>query len=533
MDIDLLSKMVKELIMTSDEVHLPGVGSFVAEIVPASFSDKGFTINPPYRRLYFRHRDKSPEDTALVDFYAESNGIDRENARLIITDFLGEMRELLEERKMIILPGLGRLRATKENNFFFVADEDLDIYPGGFGLERISLKSHEETRGEVSAAVASLKEMISAPVEPAAETPSELVQDGVSMTVQPEDESVEEAASVDARTEEVTVEDAPAEEAALVEPVAAEEVAAEVPVVADVPDAVAAETVDEVPEPEDGEAEAGTVAESVPAEIAMEKSVVAETSSELVHGGVSITGDVHHEDEFVEETSSVDVRTEEVIAEDASTAESVPGELHESEDSAAAAEELHQENVVEEKQAETVSEAGAEEHDESPVEEVAAVAVSEDAVVEKPVTEEITPAGKIQAGDTTVRKSPWKTVGKVVLYVLIAIAVLLMAYIAISHFAPEFIDSILYSPEELEIINYGATASSPSPVSQGIIREHSPLLQVPTRDIIVPKAWIKYHSGTFSLFTDTCRALRCSRTSTNPSLSSTGKRNYAKKTISL
>lgn len=437
MDIDLLSKMVKELIMTSDEVHLPGVGSFVAEIVPASFSDKGFTINPPYRRLYFRHRDKSPEDTALVDFYAESNGIDRENARLIITDFLGEMRELLEERKMIILPGLGRLRATKENNFFFVADEDLDIYPGGFGLERISLKSHEETRGEVSAAVASLKEMISAPVEPVADT------------------------------ELVAVEDAPAEEAALVEPVAAEEVAADAPVelvaaaevVADAPDAVAAETVDEVPAPEDGEAEAGTVAESVPAEIAMEKSVVAETSSELVHGGVSITVDVHPEDESVEETSSVDVRTEEVIAEDASTAESVPGELHESEESAASAEELHQENVVEEKQAETVSEAGAEEHDESPVEEVAAVAVSEDAVVEKPVTEEKTPAEKIQAGDTTVRKSPWKTVGKVVLYVLIAIAVLLMAYIAISHFAPEFIDSILYSPEELEIINYGATAS--------------------------------------------------------------------------
>lgn len=431
MDIDLLSKMVKELIMTSDEVHLPGVGSFVAEIVPASFSDKGFTINPPYRRLYFRHRDKSPEDTALVDFYAESNGIDSENARLIITDFLGEMRELLEERKMIILPGLGRLRATKENNFFFVADEDLDIYPAGFGLERISLKSHEETRGEVSAAVASLKEMISAPVEP------------------------------------VAVEDAPAEEAALVEPVAAEEVAVDAPVelvaaaevAADAPDAVAAEMVDEVRAPEDGEAEAGTVAESVPAEIAMEKSVVAETSSELVHGGVSITGDVHPEDEFVEETSSVDVRTEEVIAEDASTAESVPGELHESEDSAAAAEELHQENVVEEKQAETVSEAGAEEHDEAPVEEVAAVAVSEDAVVEKPVTEEKTPAEKIQAGDTTVRKSPWKTVGKVVLYVLIAIAVLLMAYIAISHFAPEFIDSILYSPEELEIINYGAAAS--------------------------------------------------------------------------
>ena len=33
MDIDLLSKMVKELILDNDRVVLPGLGSFVAEIV--------------------------------------------------------------------------------------------------------------------------------------------------------------------------------------------------------------------------------------------------------------------------------------------------------------------------------------------------------------------------------------------------------------------------------------------------------------------------------------------------------------------
>ena len=47
MDIDLLSKIVKELILDNDEVALPGIGSFIAEIVPSVFSDKGYTINPP------------------------------------------------------------------------------------------------------------------------------------------------------------------------------------------------------------------------------------------------------------------------------------------------------------------------------------------------------------------------------------------------------------------------------------------------------------------------------------------------------
>ena len=46
MDIDLLAKMVKEAILDHDVVTLPGVGCFVAELVPSSFSDKGYTINP-------------------------------------------------------------------------------------------------------------------------------------------------------------------------------------------------------------------------------------------------------------------------------------------------------------------------------------------------------------------------------------------------------------------------------------------------------------------------------------------------------
>lgn len=158
MDIDLLSKMVKELILDDDRVVLPGLGCFVAEIVPASFSDKGYTINPPYRKLYFRaHPD---EGDALVDFYARSNDVDFDVAERIIKDFLTELKSIIHARKVVVFPGLGRLRATKENNLFFIADEDLDIYPVGFGLEPISLKTHNETREEVSAAVVGLKAIL-------------------------------------------------------------------------------------------------------------------------------------------------------------------------------------------------------------------------------------------------------------------------------------------------------------------------------------------------------------------------------------
>ena len=159
MDIDLLSKMVKEVVMDHDCVTLPSLGSFVTEIVPATFTDRGYTILPPYRRLFFS--PKQGGDTLLVDIYRKSNPEASEaDATRILVDFLQEMKEVLKVRKTIVFPGLGRLRATKENNFFFVADEDLDIYPDGFGLKPISLKTHEETPEETEAAVAELAQML-------------------------------------------------------------------------------------------------------------------------------------------------------------------------------------------------------------------------------------------------------------------------------------------------------------------------------------------------------------------------------------
>ncbi len=188
MDIDLLSKMVKELILDNDRVVLPGLGSFVAEIVPSTFSDRGYTINPPYRRLFFR--SKPDEGEKLVKFYAESNNVELEIAERIIRDFVTELKSVLHTKKTVVFPGLGRLRATKENNVFFVADEDLDIYPAGFGLEPISLKTHEETPQEVAAVVEGLKEIIEVPVESPVEVS---VESPVEASVElPVEETIEE-----------------------------------------------------------------------------------------------------------------------------------------------------------------------------------------------------------------------------------------------------------------------------------------------------------------------------------------------------
>lgn len=314
MDIDLLSKMVKEMILDNDSVTLPGIGSFVAEVVPATFSDKGYTINPPYRRLFFRQRHQ--DDSRLIDFYCKTNNVAPADGERILTEFLAGLKEILIEKKNVILPGLGRLRATKENNFFFVPDEDLDIYPNGYGLEPISLKTHQETEEEVSAAIAGLRSIIDEPA--VAATAEEPIVEPAEMPIQAAAEPIVE----------------PAEEP-VVEPITEE-----------VPELMI--------EPVEAPAET-PVAESEPEPI-----------------DISLP----------EEEDSV----EEPIAE--------------------------------------------------------------------PVVPEPEPAAPAAPAPAKKPRNPWITLGLVLGALLLAVALFLLIFVILAKVDPEFIDSILYSPEELRIINY-------------------------------------------------------------------------------
>lgn len=209
MDVDLLSKMIKELILDKDRVVLPGLGCFVAEMVPSTFSDKGYTINPPYRKLSFRSKPDTGDE--LIDFYVEANGLDRDVACRILGDFIRELRQVIFTKKVVILPGLGRLRATKENHLFFIPEEGLDIYPAGIGLEPISLKTHVETQQEVASAVAGLKSIMEEVVVAGVQEDKveEVVETAEEVVVAVAEEVVEEEVVVEAESSEPVEEEIP------------------------------------------------------------------------------------------------------------------------------------------------------------------------------------------------------------------------------------------------------------------------------------------------------------------------------------
>ena len=287
MDIDLLAKMVREAILDHDSVTLPGVGSFVAELVPSSFSDKGYTIHPPYRRLYFS--PKQGTDAYLSDLYAAANQVDGDTASRILSEFLAEMKEVLKVRKTVVFPGLGRLRATRENHFFFVADEDLDIYPEGFGLGPVSLKTHEETPEEVATAVADLAGIMAEPVVEPKETPETPAPEEPAAEDVPAEEPAAEPASVVEPAPVVAPEPAPlAEPEPVAEPApVAEPESVVVPIPEVEPEPASSTEPEPVPTPEPEPVptpEPAPVAEPKPEPTPEEKAPVAEPAAPVPEG---------------------------------------------------------------------------------------------------------------------------------------------------------------------------------------------------------------------------------------------------------
>lgn len=202
MDIELLSKMVGSLILDNGKVGLPGLGTFVSEFVPASFSDKGYTINPPYKRLVFS--PEVVEDDLLVNLYASDNSIEPAQARTILENFLVGVKTVLKERKTVALPGLGRLRATKANAMFFVSDPELQIYPDGFALDAVSLRAHEQTPETFAEEMKDLEYLVKRASEESETASAEPVEE-------PETTVAEPVAEPEASAEPSAEQEAPAE----------------------------------------------------------------------------------------------------------------------------------------------------------------------------------------------------------------------------------------------------------------------------------------------------------------------------------
>ena len=452
MDIDLLAKMIRDVVLEKDEVALPGLGVFVAEFVPASFSDKGFTINPPYKRLTFRQEVNAGDDT-LIRMYAEANNIGEDAAARIVNDFLSGLKDILMVRKAVVFPELGKLRATRENNFFFIADENLDIYPEGFGLEPVSLKTHQEAVSEVAETIAGLRSIL----EPETASGTDIASES---ETPPASETVLEADSAPESENAAEPEAEPVVGAAAASGIALQTESEDEPM----------EVAEEGVSGDDAEGESVVETGSEAAEEAVEDA--AGESAEEAAGEAEDScaeGDAEQSGTNAEDTMEIAEETAEESAEEsAAETESEPAE------ETAAAEEESAEEPVEEPAAEAAAATSGPEKDNDfgiippldiqieetdPDAEAAPLADADLALHpgqdSGPVSQEFLSEILViedNANEPSRSSRFWKTF-RIIAVTLAVLAILaLAAFIILSRVAPDFIDRILYSPEELDIV---------------------------------------------------------------------------------
>ena len=448
MDIDLLAKMIRDVVLEKDEVALPGLGVFVAEFVPASFSDKGFTINPPYKRLTFRQEVNAGDDT-LIRMYAEANNIGEDAAARIVNDFLSGLKDILMVRKAVVFPELGKLRATRENNFFFIADENLDIYPEGFGLEPVSLKTHQEAVSEVAETIAGLRSILEPETASGTDIASESETPPASETVLEADSAPESENAAEPEVEPVVV-------AAAASGIALQTESEDEPM----------EVAEEGVSGDDAEGESVVETGSEAAEDAVGES--AEQSAGEAEDSCA-EGDAEQSGTNAEDTMEIAEETAEESAEEsAAETESEPAE------ETAAAEEESAEEPVEEPAAEAAAATSGPEKDNDfgiippldiqieetdPDAEAAPLADADLALHpgqdSEPVSQEFLSEILViedNANEPSRSSRFWKTFRIIAVTLAVLAILVLAAFIILSRVAPDFIDRILYSPEELDIV---------------------------------------------------------------------------------
>lgn len=139
MNAETLSGLIARLAVENGRVMLPQMGAFVVETAPASFSDKGFTLHPPYRKLIFR--ESQGDGTLLYDALSRQERISLMQAQAEVAAQVRQIIDELEEEGQAELPALGKFKKTVSGTILFVADEDLDVSGELMALDAVSLKT--------------------------------------------------------------------------------------------------------------------------------------------------------------------------------------------------------------------------------------------------------------------------------------------------------------------------------------------------------------------------------------------------------
>lgn len=147
MDISQFSKCLKDMVRTHDEVVVPGLGVFTAQMEPASVAEDGTPV-PPYRKISYSPAEKEDDGTFLR--YLAKYLPEGSDAETEMQDFIQDLCGEMEQKRSVMLEGLGELKATGHKLYYFVPDTGFFEYPDVPGQEAVGTLLPEDYAEEES-----------------------------------------------------------------------------------------------------------------------------------------------------------------------------------------------------------------------------------------------------------------------------------------------------------------------------------------------------------------------------------------------
>lgn len=133
-----ISVYIAELLLTHECVIIPGFGALLANYKPADIHPTTHVILPPTKAITF-NRNLQHNDGLLVNFVAERQGLSFDEAKNVVSNWVGASKSLLKSNEEVSLRKIGRCHNDIEGNTQFYPDETVNYLKSSFGLKAITV----------------------------------------------------------------------------------------------------------------------------------------------------------------------------------------------------------------------------------------------------------------------------------------------------------------------------------------------------------------------------------------------------------
>jgi len=129
-----ITAFIRELLFGHDCVIVPGFGGFIGNYNPASIDKSTGTFYPPVKLISF-NRNLNHNDGLLVGRISEASDINYGDARVLVEEFVGELRRKLDKGEKVVFDNIGSFVNNHEGNVQFEPDRNANYHLDSYGLE--------------------------------------------------------------------------------------------------------------------------------------------------------------------------------------------------------------------------------------------------------------------------------------------------------------------------------------------------------------------------------------------------------------